>query len=229
MSIKLPDFRETRCQGIEATAFIEGDDDALLDALEELDPSGPPTLMARELTATYGAKAANRVVVSMGEGEDVCYVRVVAFNRKRLDFVEEENKEVAEKAPLTKLQSWIDILLGAEVEVELSAYFPLPLQLFEDQCSLASVFYNLKRDDMAFRSRQMTLELDEGLIDRLGWTLLDDNENIVVRVDAALAGEVDEDFLIRFIDFFDGFFRAVLMGEEQPEQAKGQKPGPRSK
>lgn len=216
MPIKLPDFRETRCQGVEACALVVSGSDALMEILEKLDGMEGPPELEKELTATYGAKAPNRVVLEVG-GDDPRHFHIEAFNRKRLGSFEEEVNTTALKKPLVKIQGYMDLLLGAEVEVNLTAFFPLPLQLFEDQCSLAAVFYNLERDDVVFRSRQMALDFDEGPIDRVAWRLLDDDESVVVRVDATLAGAVDENYLTAFVDYFDGFFRAILMGEERPK------------
>jgi hypothetical protein len=206
MSIKLPDFRNSRCQMLTACGEITG----------AKEPRVADLLKKKALIAVYKAAGDKAFVRVLGGRTSANHLHIDVA--KAGIFRGKDPKATHKKSDLDRILKQV---IGNTIDVGVEGEFLMPLGVLPADGVVRSLSVEKKSGNVALRMTAGTLSVEGAPVQSVEWEIRDGGKNVQISLLAERKSVViDDNYLVDLLKWIESMLAVFVLGKENhaPDQ-----------
>lgn len=199
MAMQLPRFEKTSCRILTVCGRIKEEENPLPKLLPQKKP----------LVAAYRAAGQNVYLRVLPGGKKHTHLHVDCALRAFFG-KDRGPKATAKKADIVKI---LGQAAGLTIDVGICGGFLVPLSDLPEGGLVRSLSTEQKTGDMSVRLTSGECKIDGAPVRRLFWSIGDEQKDVFVRLEAERQEKVDDQYLMRSLDWIEKQFSLFVLGK----------------
>jgi hypothetical protein len=199
MPIVLPRLGKTLCSALTVCGYIRELKHPMVSVLPEKDA----------WVAAYQGENEKVFIRILPGGNKHTHLHVDCFSKKFFD----EKRIPKTNITKNKLLSVLEKAIGLTLDAEIYGGFIVPLTDLPESGLIRSLFTEHKTADMSVQLTSGECKIEGTPVRSMSWTIKGDRKNVHIGIEASREEKVDEQYLVRTLEWIEKQFALFILGK----------------